>query len=369
MPLNIETHDKRLQVLSRIKSLNSEKLYIWGDGTYSLVIIDYLRTVGCYKGQIVSIVDDDYYDSEKSNSVPFSQFLNIAAEKSPIIFGFYNYKIIQQKKAKWSGRFPYLYDFHLTVVNGQRLLWNPFLAKEREEAYRRTYLLLSDEKSKQVMQLYLNAATGGEFHELFATCYEEPSYFNSITKKLKINTLIDCGAYDGDSVHDFIDVFPDYSIIIAIEPDPKNYDKLLSRKKQEKIRNLSIIQKGVGSNDGYISFQVNGKSNYYLSDKGNTVIQLMKLDDIISDTIGNILIKMDIEGSEMDALLGAQNIILKKHPVLAICVYHKEEDLIQIPQFISELVGKEVYQYYLGFHGLDLSELVFYAIPNSALKD
>ena len=297
MPLNIETHDKRLQVLSRIKSLNSEKLYSWGEGTYSLVIIDYLRTVGCYPGQFVSIVDDDYYDSEKSNSVPFSRFLNMNAEKSPIIFGFYNYKIIQEKKAKCSGRFPYLYDVHLTVVNGQRLLWDSFFAKEREEAYRRTYLLLSDEKSKKVMQLYLNAAIAGEFHELFAECYEEPAYFNSITKKLSIDTLIDCGAYDGDSVHDSIGVFPNYSRIIAIEPDPKNYDKLLNRKKQEKIRDLVIIQKGVGSNDGHISFQVNGESNSYLSDKGNTVIQLMKLDDIINDTIGNIMIKMDIEGS------------------------------------------------------------------------
>ena len=70
----------------------------------------------------------------------------------------------------------------------------------------------------------------------------------------------------------------------------------------------------------------------------------------------------------MVALLGAQNIILKKHPVLTICVYHKEEDLIQIPQFISELVGKEVYYDYLSFHGLDLAELVFYAIPKHALK-
>lgn len=111
MPLNIETHDKRLQVLSRIKSLNSEKLYIWGDGTYSLVIIDYLRTVGCYPGQIVSIVDDDYYDSEKSNSVPFSQFLNIAAEKAQLFLAFIIIKLFNRKKPNG------LEDFRIYMIS------------------------------------------------------------------------------------------------------------------------------------------------------------------------------------------------------------------------------------------------------------
>ena len=72
---------------------------------------------------------------------------------------------------------------------------------------------------------------------------------------------------------------------------------------------------------------------------------------------------MDIEGSELDALKGARNTISTKHPTLAICVYHKEQDLIQIPQFINSLVDDGVYKYYLRFHGLDLAELVFYAIP------
>ena len=74
---------------------------------------------------------------------------------------------------------------------------------------------------------------------------------------------------------------------------------------------------------------------------------------------------MDIEGSELAALRGAEKLIREKHPILAICVYHKERDLIEIPQFIHSLVGKEVYRYYLGFHGLGLAELCFYAIPEA----
>lgn len=368
MSLTIKTNDKRLQLLRKIKDLNSKRLYIWGDGDYSQVIIDYLQTVGSYRGHIVSIVDDEYFKPTESSVVPFSQFLNMGEEQSPIVFGFYNFKIIQEKKAQFSSRFPYLFDFHLTVVNGTRLQWNPILLKRKEYLYQKTYNLLADEKSKKVMQLYLNAATAGEFHELYTECYESPSYFNSITSNLKIDTLIDCGAYDGDSVHDFIEVFPNYKKIIAFEPDPYNFDKLNCRKINENLRDLTIVRKGVGSSNGNLLFHVKGESNSFFSDKGDSVIQIIKLDDIINDTVGKVLIKMDIEGSELNALQGAADIIRNQIPILAICVYHKEEDLIEIPQFIHGLVGEDVYNYYLGFHGLDLAELVFYAIPKHDLK-
>ena len=368
MPLTIKINDKRLQILRRIKDLNSERLYVWGDGAYSQVIIDYLQSVGSYRGHIVSIVDDEYFNPADSSAVPFSRFLNMGEEQSTIVFGFYNFKIIQAKKAQFSSRFPYLFDFHLTVVNGTRLQWDPILLKRKEYLYQKTYNLLTDEKSKKVMQLYLNAAIAGEFQELYTECYESPSYFNSITNNLKIDTLIDCGAYDGDSVHDFIRVFPDYKKIIAFEPDPLNFDKLCCRMKNENIRDLKVVRKGVGSNNGYLSFQAKGESNSFFSDKGDSVIQITRLDDIINDTVGIVLIKMDIEGSELDALQGATNLVRNKTPILTICVYHKEDDLIKIPQFIHELVGEGVYNYYLGFHGLDLSELVFYAIPKHALK-
>ena len=71
-------------------------------------------------------------------------------------------------------------------------------------------------------------------------------------------------------------------------------------------------------------------------------------------------IKMDIEGSELEALKGAKNQIMNYSPRLAICVYHKREDLITIPQYIKKLVPE--YKLYLRAHFPYASELVIYGI-------
>ncbi len=360
-PLRIETDDQRIEILRRIRDRN--KAYIWGSGSYRKTIEEYLRMAGGYSGQIVIVVDDEYYLSGQMDVIPFSTYIESCDHNAPLIFGFYNYPVILEKRKQWSSVIPNMYDFHLAVVNGKRLLWDPDLAKSREAEYARTYRVLSDERSRRIMQLYLNAATAGQFRELFTECFEEKAYFNRITDGLKIDTLIDCGAYDGDSIHDFVSVFPEYDQIIAVEPDPVNVQKLTERVDLEKICNVKVVKKGVGASNKTLSFHASGESNSYIGESGDSMIQITTLDDAASGTIGNIFVKMDIEGAELDALHGARELLRERHPALAICVYHKEEDLITIPQFVQEIVGDGVYDYYLGFHGLDLAELVFYAVP------
>ena len=84
------------------------------------------------------------------------------------------------------------------------------------------------------------------------------------------------------------------------------------------------------------------------------------LDNLITDEKVNF-IKMDIEGSEMEALKGATKIIEISKPILAICVYHKSEDLFTIPQYIKKLNPN--YKFYLRKHSnVSSHELVLYAI-------
>ena len=367
-PLMIKAKDQRKEQLKDIR--DAKKLFIWGNGSYSHTIKAYLESEIGYTGEILTLLDDEYCRPDDSEVVPLSQILDSGGIEAPVVFGFYNYIEVQRKKEKFAHAFPNMIDIHFTVVNGKRLEWDPTSAKARIIEYQFTYDLLMDEQSRQVMQLYLNAATAGEFHELFTHSYEAPAFFNRITEGLQVDTLIDCGAYDGDSIHDFVMSHPEYSHIIAVEPDSLNVEKLHCRETRERFHNLSIVSKGLGSEIGEYRFRLSGASNSCFDADGESVVPITTL-DAITETLftqkipGRLFVKMDIEGSELDALKGARQLIRSYTPILAVCVYHREEDLIEIPKLIDETAGKNSYDYHLGFHGLDLAELVFYAIPRA----
>jgi len=70
-------------------------------------------------------------------------------------------------------------------------------------------------------------------------------------------------------------------------------------------------------------------------------------------------IKMDIEGSELSALLGSEATIRRWRPKLAISLYHRPEDFFSIPSWIDSL-GVE-YRFYLDHYSIHHEETVLFA--------
>lgn len=366
--LDVKAHDQRMDSIDEINAIcckNQENIcFILGGGTAGKAIAQYLKDNGL-KPLIKYVIDDEYITEEniREGMISFSEFLKDYAQSVPLIFGFYNYEIIQKKRKQYQDRIKYMYDFHLTIIDETRVDWDYRYVQEHYDQFNATYEMFSEEKSKHTMQCYIDAATVGAFDRLFLECHENIPYFNDALEGMKIKKLFDCGAYDGDSIHDFIEVYGTYDEIYAFEPDSNNVDKIKQRIEKEGIHNLHIIEKGVWSETMTLHFASEGKSSSHISDEGDTSINVIKLDDLYDSITSDSLIKMDIEGSEMEALKGAKKVITEKSPALAICVYHKREDLITIPQLIDSMVKPGTYRYYLRFQGLDLAELVFFAIP------
>lgn len=94
------------------------------------------------------------------------------------------------------------------------------------------------------------------------------------------------------------------------------------------------------------------------TDAATTVIDVDSIDNVCSgDKV--TFIKMDIEGSELEALRGAVNVIKRDKPRLAICIYHKPEDMYEIPFWIKETVPE--YKLYIRHHTDGILETVLYA--------
>ena len=92
----------------------------------------------------------------------------------------------------------------------------------------------------------------------------------------------------------------------------------------------------------------------------SSAVQLVRLDGLDLDRVD--VIKMDIEGAEREALRGCSATIQQWSPVLMICLYHRWDDLWEIPRLIRSLGN---YEFYLGQHTESAVETVLYAIPSN----
>ena len=69
---------------------------------------------------------------------------------------------------------------------------------------------------------------------------------------------------------------------------------------------------------------------------------------------------MNIEGAELEALRGCENIIRNQKPTLAISIYHKAEDFVDIPAYLLSLVPE--YKLYYRHYSLYKYETILYAM-------
>ena len=100
------------------------------------------------------------------------------------------------------------------------------------------------------------------------------------------------------------------------------------------------------------------KGSSRLSDDGDQTADLIDLDTCLKDKKVTF-IKMDVEGAELEALKGARDLILINRPKLAICIYHKVDDIFTLPQYLLSLHSD--YKFALRHYGLSDTETVLYA--------
>ena len=102
---------------------------------------------------------------------------------------------------------------------------------------------------------------------------------------------------------------------------------------------VSIEPYGLWSKSGNRSFIINGAGTNCSEETnargGGTIIPVVSLDEYLKEKHVTF-IKMDIEGSEMEALRGAEHIIRTQHPKLAISVYHCRDDVWRVPMLLLE---------------------------------
>ncbi len=184
-------------------------------------------------------------------------------------------------------------------------------------------------------------------------------YFDLPYLKLTSDEIfVDAGGFDGQTVANFIEeVHGQYRHIYTFEPDKKSFARCQAFAEEHNIENYTIIPKGLWSGNGELSFSSDGTALSRIEQGGIDTIQVAALDESISGEV--TYIKMDIEGAEYNALTGAEEIIKKYKPKLAISIYHKAADFIDIPDILLNWVPE--YKFYIRHYSLYKYETVLYA--------
>lgn len=224
---------------------------------------------------------------------------------------------------------------------------------------------LADEQSRELLMkmLIFRLTYNPLMHQGNATKY--PHYFDEdIISITDSEIFVDCGGYNGDTLSAFRNVTEDkFQSYYLFEPDVK----LLEEARRKGDCRVIYVNKGVWREETTLSFMeetAGGNGSVVMDNNAaNTVYVLVTtLDKAVEKAT---FIKLDVEGSELNVLKGAKNLIKKCHPKMAVCVYHKYEDYIELYRYIQELGNYRIYLR-AQYDNID-SELYYLCVPQDAI--
>lgn len=344
-------NEKEKRLVERFLFNTEEKKYILGINKYTKaiakeiavdgIIDDFTRVQSSRKKEILQIqeVPKDALILSTSSGSP------LEVKKSLDALGYENFNYLSLYKYS-TLKLPdpmFMADFK-----------DDFLHNKAE--YKKSYDLLFDEESKRVFEKVLNFKITYDFRFMqgFTNNHEAQYFDKQIIPNIKNIRFVDGGAYVGDTLQKIIKNYPDYEKIYCIEPN--NLHINIAKREFGELKNVEFINCGL-SDIKKRQEQVQEAQNN--CDHNYQAVQTDTLDNLIKERVDYI--KLDIEGAEQAALKGAQQTILKSHPILAICIYHKAQDWYKVPEIV--LAMRADYDVYLRHYMEGIYETVLYFLP------
>ena len=212
------------------------------------------------------------------------------------------------------------------------------------DKFERVYNSLADDLSKEIFLSLLKYNTTGDFsHLLIENGDVAPKMFFDHKQR-----HIDIGAFDGDTVAEFVSHSDSYADIVAFEPDNSTYKHLCNNTKQ--YRNIIPENVAVCGKDGEIAFASGGSRASHCGE-GDQRIKCVTVDKYCGYThikaegvpVGSI--KIDAEGMDEEVICGAVNTIYCCKSNICVALYHRASDLIDLPLLLRK--HNHRYKFYL----------------------
>lgn len=253
-----------------------------------------------------------------------------------------------------------VYEYNLCYASNEMAEnLNQILMKDNE-AINFAFNKLSDEESRSI---FLRILSG----HLNKTPILSPKYTSNdqyIVEGLGLSedniSLLDCGAYDGDTLIQFSERYGRISLAVALECDQKNFGKLIS-KNYPNIDKLIALPLGSADKTGQLFFKDDNKMQSRLTSElgGGTLVGVINCDEILRG-LNFSKIVIDTEGYEIQSLNGMKKIIRDQAPDITVAAYHYPIDFYFILNLIDSIYPN--YHFYLRNHSPFVAETVLYAV-------
>lgn len=319
---------------------SNRPIAVYGMGNGADKIIDTLASFGV--SPVGVFASDDFVRGQSFRVFTVKKYCELKAVYPDMIvlvaFGTFRDDVIGNIKKIMSESETYAPD---VPVYGGGLFTREY-AKENTEILEKVYSLLADDLSRKVFENTCRYRISGKIDYLFDCETEPKEAFENILKLGNNEIYCDLGAYNGDTIDEFLSFTSrHFEKIYAFEPDKKNFKKL--DKKYGKTENIFLFNSAVSDISGEIGFSLNGGRNSAESDTGES-ISALSLDDVLKGEKASY-IKFDVEGMEEKAIFGAEKTILKHKPKMLISAYHKTDDYFKIPLAVNSI--RDDYKIYM----------------------
>ena len=301
------------------------------------------------------------------NGIPILPLSALPDNNLPIVIATTRFtsSITRQLKA---GGFRHILPYSvMSLVDGERYPEEiPYVGIQQDFAdhrakYLSLFLTLSDEKSRRVLDGLVSYRLDydSSLADAVADEYTRQYFDEELIEFNGADVFVDLGGYDGDTAENFIKYSGGaaYKKIYVFEPDEN-----LVRRATERLQGckaIEFIPAGAYSSDGELRFAASGRTNGAISESGELVIPVRRIDSVVVEA--PTLIKMDIEGAETEALRGADSLLrATPRPKLAIAAYHYAPDLWKLVDVVREI--NPDYRFYLRHYSETGLESVIYAI-------
>lgn len=358
-------------------------IYLFGAGNHLPFVVGFMEKYGLpIKGILDSNRPSGFYGSPGKGShdgdipiIKFDEFLSgkDAARDCWIVVAAPS--VEEEIRETVSRRLP-----EAEIFSFETFLYTVYFSLQDIEAYR-AYLLehweefsslydtLADDLSRSTLASVLKGRLTGDLRWFRQSFVPDQYYPDDIICFSKGEVMVELGAYNGETLKQFIRLCPDCRAVYCFEPDVKLLPRLreLAADQAGQGRKVHIIPKGAWDHSTVLSLSCEGTGQgaTHVLDDGVQVcgytIEAAAVDEEVKEPI--TYMKMDIEGSELRALHGAEGQIRKNRPKLAVCVYHKNEDILEIWNYLRELVPE--YRFYLRHHTVTGGETVLYAVSET----